>query len=144
MGLAPSRNGWRRPRSPHLEHRLRVGAARPRPPPAPRLPRSNMWGAATPRPGTPSGWTSWWTHAWPWEGAELLLGKTPPALNLAAPDISIPPPERQRYTHAHTRPSGPAHAARSAGCLLGGRTPERDAEARTPAPLPPGGCPNTG
>ena len=99
------------------------------PPPPP--PAATCGALPLRRPGTPSGWSSWWTHTWPREGAELLLGEIPPALNLAAPDISIPPSVSQRYTHAHTRPSRPA---RSAGCPLGDRTPERDAEASTPAP----------
>ena len=101
------------------------------PPPAPQQHVGCCHSAAR---GSPSGWSSWWTHSWPWEGAELLLGKIPPALNLAAPDISIPPPARRHYTHAHTRPSGLAQAARSAGCPLGRKTSERDAEARISAP----------
>ena len=67
------------------------------PPPAPQQHVGCCHSAAR---GSPSGWSSWWTHAWPWEGAELLFGKIPPALNLAAPDISIPPPALRHYTHA--------------------------------------------
>lgn len=94
-GLAATRR-W--PSTPHLPQRLWVAKARSLPPPPAAtcgvLPRHCR--------GTLSSWSSWWTLAWPWDGVEVLLGKIPPALNLAAPAISIPPHGAPR--RAHTPP----------------------------------------
>lgn len=145
-GLANSGNDWRRPSLPHPGQWPWVDAARPSTP-HPPAPAATCGALPLRRPGTPSGWSSWWTYTWPGEGAELLLGEIPAALNLAAPDISILPSVRQHYTHAHTRPSRPAQAARSAGCPLGEQN--TGAGCRGEHPISAGlgkgvGCPSTG
>lgn len=69
--------------------------------PTPASPAATCGALPLGRPGTPSGWSSWKTHAWPREGAELLWGKISPALNLVAPDISIPAPALHTRARTH-------------------------------------------